>query len=124
MTLASKEGNNGDDEGNTIDCGKSLTIMTKKNRDAEIPPVSRVIVNDEEKHFQCEENEGKEDKIKLKEGDKVRVIAQTPMVNEVSILGICTSKTLCPVILPLNSLISSPNAIVSLFERTIYLKKK
>jgi|SRR5215208_461552 hypothetical protein len=66
---------------NTIDCGEPLTIITKKNRAAEIPPVSRIIVNDETKRFQCEENEGKEDKINLKEGDKVRVIAQNERVK-------------------------------------------
>jgi hypothetical protein len=37
MALASKEDNNSDDEGNTIDCGEPLTIITKENRDAEIP---------------------------------------------------------------------------------------
>jgi hypothetical protein len=33
--------------------------------------------------------------------------------KKVSVLGPLTSKTLCPVILPLSSMISSPNAIVS-----------
>jgi hypothetical protein len=49
--------------------------------DAEIPPVTRVIVNDDAIHFQCEENEAKDDKIKLREGDKVRVIAQNEQVE-------------------------------------------
>jgi hypothetical protein len=70
-----------DDGENTISCGEPLTVITKKNRDAEIPPVSRAIVNDELKHPQCEESEGNEDKIKLKEGDKVRVIAQNDQVQ-------------------------------------------
>ena len=75
LAHADKENNNSEDEENTIACGEPLTIITKKNRAAEIPPVSRFIVNDRLERFQCTENEGKEDKINLKEGDKVRVIA-------------------------------------------------
>ncbi len=81
LALAGSEDNNSDDGENTIDCGEPLKIITKKNKDLEIPPVTRDIVNDDIRHFQCEDNEGKDDKIKLREGDKVRVIAQNERVE-------------------------------------------
>ena len=81
LALAGSEDNNGDNGENTIDCGEPLKIITKTNKDAEIPPVTRAIVNDDIRHFQCEDNEGKDDKIKLREGDKIRVIAQNERVE-------------------------------------------
>src|ERR671911_1614854 len=80
LALAGNEDNRDDGE-STIDCGEPLKIITKTNKDAEIPPVTRAIVNDDIRHFQCEDNEGKDDKIKLREGDKVRVIAQNERVE-------------------------------------------
>jgi hypothetical protein len=79
--FASEEDDSSNGGENTISCGEPLTVITKKHRDAEIPPVARAIVNDETKNFQCEESEGDKDKIKLKEGDKVTVIAQNGRVE-------------------------------------------